>query len=212
MTPGVIIVGAGGHGRVIADALSASGVVVVGFVDSDEAKHGTVVAGLPVLGDESALAAFADGSVELANGIGSVADLTLRKTVYERLVAGGYRFITVRHPRAIVSAGAFVERGAQLLAGAIVQTDARVGENTIVNTGAIVEHDCVIGRHCHLAPRCVLSGGVSVGDESHIGVGATAVQGVVIGARAFLAAGAVVVGNVPAGCRVQGMPAKEWTI
>jgi sugar O-acyltransferase (sialic acid O-acetyltransferase NeuD family) len=206
----VIIVGAGGHGLVVADALLAAGRRVIGFTDVDATRHGRHVAGLPVLGGDDALAAYAAGDVLLANGIGGVGRRggePLRRRVQERLSHAGWHFTGVRHPSAIVSELATVEPTAQLLAASIVQPGARVGAGAIVNTAAVVEHDASVGAWTHVAPRALLCGDVHVGEMSHVGAGAVVRQGLRLGARTTVGAGAVVLRDFPGDGVLVGVPA-----
>jgi sugar O-acyltransferase (sialic acid O-acetyltransferase NeuD family) len=205
----VIIVGCGGHARVLMDALSLQGVAVAGLTDADATRHGQRISGFEVLGDDSVLERFAPQSTVLVNGIGSTASMDGRKAVFERLKARGYRFFTVVHPSAVLAQDVVLEEGAQVMAGAVIQTGASVGRNSIVNTGARVDHDCRVGAHVHLAPGVVLSGDVEIGEGSHVGTRAAIVQGIRVGAGCLVAAGAVVVKDVAAGARVAGVPAKD---
>lgn len=205
----VLIIGAGGHGRVIADCLRLAGRQVLGYLDAAAGLKGSELGGLRVVGGDDQLKNFDPHAVVLVNGIGSISSTILRRQVYERMAAAGYKFEALRHPTAIVSSTVKWNDGVQLMAGAIVQSNASIGENTIVNTGAIVDHDCRVGAHCHLAPGVVFSGEVQVGDGVHVGTGACVIQGVTIGAGAMIAAGAVVVRNVPGGARVAGVPARS---
>jgi sugar O-acyltransferase (sialic acid O-acetyltransferase NeuD family) len=204
----VIIVGAGGHGRVVADTLRASGIRVLGFTDIRAELLRTTVASLPVLGTDEALSAYPSAAILLANGIGSTDVPLLRRRVFEERKAAAYRFIIVVHPRAIVASSAVLQEGAQIMAGAVVQGGAVIGVDAVVNTGALVDHDCDVGAHCHLAPGCVLSGGVRLGEGSHVGTGACIIQDVTLGAGCMVAAGAVVVGDHRAGMRLAGVPAR----
>lgn len=206
----LIVIGAGGHARVLLDALEQIGAKIVGLLDADASLAGRRVMGYPVLGDDEVLSLHAPDSIELVNAIGSVDSMRLRKTVYEKLRSLGYEFSTVLHPRATLSRHATAATGAQLMAGAVVQAGARLGEDVIVNTGATVDHDCVIGAHAHIAPGVTLSGNVHVGDETHVGAGAIVIQGVRIGARCTVAAGAVVLNDVREGASVKGLPAREF--
>jgi len=203
-----LIIGAGGHGRVVADLLVAAGHAVFGFLDNDKALLGKSVNSISVLGGDDHLSNVAPAAVWLANGVGAVASLDPRARIFARLTAAGYRFAPLAHPRAIVAASSTIADGAQVMAGAVVQAGARIGENVIVNTGAIVDHDCEIGRHAHIAPGAVLCGGVQVGEGCYVGAGSTIIPGLRIGAGAFIAAGAVVTADVPDVARVAGVPAK----
>jgi sugar O-acyltransferase (sialic acid O-acetyltransferase NeuD family) len=204
----VIIIGAGGHGKVVADTLQACGARVLGFTDISQDKQGGIVLGLRVLGTDEVLSAYQSAGILLANGIGSIDVPDLRRRVFEARRSAAYRFITVVHPRAIVATSVVLEEGAQIMAGAVVQAGAVIGADAIVNTGALVDHDCNVGAHCHLAPGCVLSGGVRLGAGTHVGTGACIVQNVTLGFGCMVAAGAVVVGNHDSGARLAGVPAK----
>jgi sugar O-acyltransferase (sialic acid O-acetyltransferase NeuD family) len=206
----VIVVGAGGHGLVVADALLSAGRQLIGFTDADAALHGTRIAGVLVLGDDDVLLKHTRDGVQLANGIGGVgrpAGEPVRRRVQERLASDGWRFTDVRHPSAIVSPLAQIEPGAQLLAASVVQPGARVGVGAIVNTGAVVEHDTSVGAWTHVAPRALLCGDVHVGELSHIGAGAVVRQGLRIGARTTIGAGAVVVRDFAGDGVLVGVPA-----
>jgi sugar O-acyltransferase (sialic acid O-acetyltransferase NeuD family) len=209
----IIVVGAGGHAMVVADALLAAGRNVLGFVDGDPSKSGARVLGLPVFGDDGALDAHLGLGIELANGIGgagsaaSVGRETLRRSVQQRLSAAGWVFAAVRHPGAIVSPFAELGPSAQVLAGAVVQPGARVGDGAIVNTRALVEHHAQVGAFAHIAPGAVLCGEVQVGEETHVGAGAVVRQSVHLSARVVVAAGAAVARDVMSGV-VGGVPAR----
>lgn len=203
-----MVIGAGGHGKVVADAMQMLGKDVLGFLDMDTTLHGTLIAGLKVLGNDNYLRDYSYKSVGLANGIGSIVDTKLRYQVYAQLTMKGYNFQIVRHPSAIISSSVELSDGVQVMAGAVLQCGVSIGANTIINTGALIDHDCTIGSHCHVAPGAVLSGGVKVEDGCHIGTSASVIQGITIGSGALIAAGAVVVENVPAGACVAGVPAR----
>ena len=205
----VIVVGAGGHGQVVADALQASGRIVLGFVERT-AVSGVTVAGLPVLGDDDWLK-VGDG-YELANGIGGMGEVPAggrRRGVQEALEAAGFTFATVRHPTAVVSSLADIGPGAQLLARSVVQTGARIGAGAIVNTGAIVEHGCRIGAFTHCATGAILCGDVTVGNDAHIGAGSPIRQGVTLEDGVIVGAGAVVLAPGTGQGPLIGVPARR---
>lgn len=205
----VIIIGGGGHATVVADALQAGGVSVLGFTDADPAKHRSRQCGLPVLGgDAIVLAGYDQAEVLLANGVGGVRGTDARRALQLRLQETGWRFATVIHPTSIISPHARIGDGAQLLAGSIVQASAVIGEGTIVNTAAIVEHDVEVGDYVHVAPRALLCGAVKVGNSCHIGAGAVVRQGIRLGQHTLVGAGAVVVRDFDGGGELVGMPAR----
>ena len=204
-----VVIGAGGHAKVLIDCLDQMGATVLGCLDADPALRGKMVGRVTVLGDDSLLERHAPESVLLVNAIGSTQTMERRRAVYEMLKAKGYSFATVLHPTAVIGAGVELGEGVQVMAGGVVQAGTRIGANSIVNTGVSVDHDCVIGAHVHLAPGCVVSGGVTIGDRTHFGTAAVAIHGVTVGADCLVAAGAVVVNDVVGGMRVMGVPAKQ---
>jgi sugar O-acyltransferase (sialic acid O-acetyltransferase NeuD family) len=208
VTRRVILLGGGGHARVVLDAVRAAGTEVAGFVDRDPSAR---LAELPHLGDDDALLAMPAEDVLLVNGLGSVTSTAARSALHERFTAAGFQFAAVVHPAATIADDAEIESGAQVMAGAVVQTGARIGANALVNTCASVDHDSVVGAHSHVAPGAVICGGVSIGPEVHVGAGAVVVQGVTVGANALIMAGAVVTRDVPERARMAGVPARERT-
>lgn len=207
--PPIIIVGAGGHGRVLADALLLAGRTVLGFVDADAGLHDTTVMGLKVLGDDARLTAGGWPEAVLVNGIGGRPGGRVRRDVQTRLEGEGRRFTGVRHPSAVVSPFAEVDETAQVLARAVVQAGAAVGHGCIVNTGAIVEHDCKLEPFTHCAPGSILCGEVRIGATCHIGAGAVVREGVTLGDGVVVGAGAVVVDDHAGPALLLGVPARR---
>lgn len=180
-----------------------------GVLDSGLAP-GTEVSGVGVLGKDDLLhELYASGIKQACIAVGSIKDNSKRMELYGKVKQSGYTVPPLIHPGAIVSAEHNkLSEGVQIMAGAIIQPDSFIGENTIINTGAIIEHDCVIGRHVHICPGAVISGKCSVGDGSFIGAGATVIHGIKIGKRSIVAAGAVVINDVQDDTTVMGVPAK----
>jgi sugar O-acyltransferase (sialic acid O-acetyltransferase NeuD family) len=203
----IIVVGSGGHGKVLIYTLKALGLPIHGAVDS---RFTGEIGGVHVLGNDSWLLAQSPDDFTLVNGIGSISFPEVRKKIFETYKDRKFKFMTVVHPSAIVDPSAHISEGSQVLAGAIIQPHVKIDVDVIINTGSIIEHDCVIGPHCHIAPGCVLSGAVQVGNTCHIGTGATIIQGINIGDGCLIAAGAVVTQNVLNKLRVAGVPAKPF--
>lgn len=205
----IIIVGSGGHAAVVADALLAADHRVLGFTDREAGRRGTLICGLPVLGDDAVLDGYSPAETMLVNGLGGVGGDRQRQAVQHRLEARGWRFAPVRHPSAIVSPFATLGDGVQLLAASVVQARARIGAGCIVNTAAVVEHDVRLGDFVHVAPRAVVCGDVVVGAYSHVGAGAVLRQGVRLGEAVVVGVGAAVVSHFEHGGSVlAGVPAR----
>jgi sugar O-acyltransferase (sialic acid O-acetyltransferase NeuD family) len=200
----IAILGAGGHGKVVADAAMAmDGVTVVGFLDDNPALAGKTIMGLPVLGDVATLQELFIDAV-----VAAVGDNQRRREVFISARTCNAVLANVVHPTAVVSRRANMGIGTAVLAGAIINADANLGENVIINTGAIVEHDCAIEAHVHIAPGCCLAGGVRVGEGSLLGIGCRILPGLNIGRWCTVGAGAVVVEDVADHATVAGVPAR----
>ena len=204
----VIVLGAGGHAKALVGALARLKVRVLGLVDADPAKKNSRILDVPVLGDDSAVMAHAPESVLLVNGLGTVKSTAARQGLYDRFVARGYRFATLVDPLALIAGPIELGAGAQILAGAILQSGVSLGADSIIGIGASIDHDCVIGAHVHIAPGATLSGGVHVGDGAHIGTGASVIHAIRIGAGSIIGAGATVIRDVPDGVTAVGTPAR----
>jgi UDP-perosamine 4-acetyltransferase len=193
----IILVGAGGHAKVVLDTLRAAGFEVTGVVDPAFVGATSFWRKLPVLGGDEDLLDLEPNEIELVNGLGSLPGEVLRRQIFQKFKLAGYTFRSFSHPSAIIGSGVDLQEGAQLMAGTIVQADSVIGRNSIVNTGARIDHDCQIGSNVHIAPGAVISGGVCIGDGTHIGTGASVIQGITLGKDVVVGAGTVVVRNVP---------------
>jgi sugar O-acyltransferase (sialic acid O-acetyltransferase NeuD family) len=203
----VVIVGAGGHAREVAEIVQAlhalgRGGPLVGLLTDVVAQHGTHVLGIPVLGPP----AWIDGHPEVAVVI-AVGDNRTRQQIAARL-APGWSAIAVISPHALISPHASVGPGAMVFPGVVIGPLARIGAHTIVNVGASVSHDSVVGEWANLNPGVRLAGNVSIGAGANIGMGAAIIQGRTVGAWATVGAGAVVVRDLPAAVTAVGVPAR----
>jgi sugar O-acyltransferase (sialic acid O-acetyltransferase NeuD family) len=205
----LIVVGGGGHAKVLVSTLFLLRQKVLGFVDLNRSMP--PLFGIANLGDDDAVFAHSPDQVRLVNGVGSTSSTIQRQRIYEKFVKRGFVFESVIHPSAMVAPEVEIGAGVQIMAGAVLQPGTSLGDNVIVNTGACVDHDCLIEAHAHIAPRAVLSGNVHIGRGSHIGTGATIIQGIRVGAAAIVGAGAVVIRAVPDEVTVAGVPAEIVT-
>lgn len=205
--PPLVIVGAGDHGRVMADLASTIGRAIVGFVQpTSEATtaHGTDTLGFDVLGSlDDELRTLA--GVEFIVALGANA---ARARAFARCLERGWRPTTLVHPAAVQLGGARLGVGVQVCAAAVIGVAATIGDDVIVNTAATVDHDVRIGEHAFIGPGARLAGRVTVEPLAHVGIGAVVREGCTIGREAYVAAGAVVVGDVAGGTRVAGVPAR----
>jgi sugar O-acyltransferase (sialic acid O-acetyltransferase NeuD family) len=205
----VLVIGAGGHGLVVADILLRAhdaGVELrpVGFLDDDKALVGSTVLGLPVLGAGAQSREHDHDAVIVAIG-----DNMVRKRAYEEATSRGERLATAVHPRAVVAPDVRLGDGVMVCAGVVVNPGTIIGENVILNTGCSVDHHNNIGAHAHIAPGVRLGGAVSVGEGALVGIGAVVAPGLSLGEGCTVGAGAVVLRNVPPGITVVGNPARE---
>ena len=210
MAKPVIIIGAGGHAKVIVNALQLSGVNIIGLTDANNALHGTSVLDCPVLGDDEIIRTYEKTGLNLVVGVGSTEPDEIRRYIFERFLNDGYSFLTCVHPAAIVAPDVELGIGTQIMAGAIVQPGCMIGMNSIINTSASIDHDCRVGDHAHIAPGAILGGTVTVGNGAHIGTNATVIENVFVGSEAMVAAGACVTSDIDSNARVAGIPAKAF--
>jgi UDP-perosamine 4-acetyltransferase len=207
-SPGVVVVGAGGHALVAIDVLRAAGRDVAGCVTSDGVARAEIGRlGVVMLGRDGVLEErLAAGPLDIFVAIG---DNRIRRDVTWRLAAAGARPVTAVSPAATVSSHACVAPGALVMPGAVVNALARIEAGAIVNTGASVDHECIVGEFAHLGPGVAVAGAVTIGAGALLGIGAAVAPGRRVGAWSTVGAGATVVGDVDDGVVVVGTPARE---
>ena len=205
----LVIVGAGDHGRVMAEAASAAGHPAVGFVDPAQRVEGSAaeVDGLPVLGalGDPQLRTRLDADTTFVVALGSN---LRRQEAFAECQRLGWRPATIVHPSAILLGGSRIGDGSQVCAAAVIGVAAEIGADGIVNTAATIDHDGRVGDHAFIGPGAHLAGRVTVGEGAHVGIGAIVREGCTIGDWSYVAAGAVVVSDVPSRTRVAGIPAR----
>jgi sugar O-acyltransferase (sialic acid O-acetyltransferase NeuD family) len=202
----VFVYGAGGHGRVVADALQCMGLRLGGFVDDDPTRQGHEIWDFPILSFKGFLSGIrVDRNVALALGIGNN---EARERIYRIAARRGIQIISIAHPSSTIAISAQIGSGTVILSAASVNPDARVGAGTILNTGCVVEHDVVIGNFSHVCPNAAFGGEAMLGAHSQVGIGAAILPRVSIGTNVRVGAGAVVTRDVPDGVTVVGVPAR----
>jgi len=204
-----VIVGAraDGSAKVLLDIIRCEGRhQVVGFLDDDEARHGAVLEGLPVMGGSERFPRLRDDGIRgVAFALGSN---RARHALLDRARQAGLEPVTAIHPRAIVAADVRIGAGVWMAAGAIVNPGSTIGDGAVVNTGATIDHDCAIGDYANISPGCHLSGRTRVGRYAFLGTGVVTLPDAEIGDDAVVGAGAVVLKTVDRGCTVVGVPAR----
>lgn len=205
----IIVVGAGGHGQVVADAILAAAaggasVSLAGFVDADPARAGSILMGVPILGLDTALAGAGHDAIVIA--VGSNAQ---RARLARELATRGQRFAAVVHPAAVLGYGVTVAEGAMIMAGVVVNTAASIGAHAILNTCCSVDHHNSIGACAHIAPGARLGGDVRIGEGAMIGIGSAVLPQRSIGDWAIVGGGALVASDVAPRATVMGVPARE---
>jgi sugar O-acyltransferase (sialic acid O-acetyltransferase NeuD family) len=200
----LIVMGAGGHGRVVADIATDLGYRKISFVDAQWPKL-TKNLVWPVVGSEFTMA---NSSCDVFIALGNCAD---RLAMVRSLIVNAQRLATLKHPSAQVSAHATIGCGTVVMPLAAVNAGAKLGNGVIANTSCSIDHDCNVSDGVHISPGAVLAGGVSVGEQSWIGAGSVIKENVRIGRDCIVAAGSVVISDVEDGSRVAGVPARPMS-
>jgi sugar O-acyltransferase (sialic acid O-acetyltransferase NeuD family) len=205
----LVVLCAGGHARVVIEALRSRGLQPDAVTDRNAGRKGELIGGISIVGSDDVVLTMPAAETRLVIGLGNAASrlssgLTGRRDMFERFASLGFAFPVVSHATAVMASDVTPGEGAQIMAGAIVQPGARIGRNVLINSRALVEHDCEVGDHTHIAPAAVLCGGVVVGAEVHVGAGAVVLGGIKLGAGCIVAAGAVIAKDVEPGAFAGG--------
>jgi len=195
----VIIIGAGGHGRVIADIVTLSGDVVLGFLDDKDAGEFT---GITILGKLTDI----DRYKQEASFIVGIGDNQVRKKIMESFDVDWY---TAIHPSAVIASDVEVAEGTAFMANAVINTGSKIGRGVIVNTSATVDHDSVLANYVHISPGAHLGGTVNIGSETWIGLGTVVLNNVDICEACIVGAGSLVLKKIIQSGIYFGVPATE---
>jgi UDP-perosamine 4-acetyltransferase len=201
----IILIGTGGHAKVVADIIRTEGKYeIVGCTTND--THLKVFGEYKVIGTDEHLSAI------LQQGINKVfvalGDNKIRKKVTDKIHSIGFETITIIHPSAQVGKNVKIGTGTCLMAGSIINPDTEIGDGVIINTNTSVDHDCKIDNWVHIAPGSNLAGTICVGEGTMLGVGTIVIPGIIIGSWSMLGAGSVVVKDIPEKTKAYGVPAR----
>jgi len=201
----VIIVGSGGHAKVVIELVRAEGKYrILGCTGL--AEGGFVLGDVPILGTDAVLPAVLRKGVKSA--FVAIGDNRLRLRLLTQMSEMGFELINAVSPNAVVSRSATLGRGIAIMAGAVINASAQIGDGAIINTNAGVDHDCCIGNGAHIGPGSALAGNIEVGRETFLGVGTCVLPGIRIGSRAIIGAGSVVNRDIPDDVTAIGVPAR----
>lgn len=202
MSKSVVIIGASGHGKVIADIIVNSDDKVLGFLDDADDVQGKKIIGFPVLGKIADYDNYRDCEFVIAIG-----NPYIREKISNELPVKWY---TAIHPTAVISSlDVEIGEGTVIMANAVVNPSARIGKHCIINTGAIVEHDNILEDYVHLSPNVTLAGIVKVGKSTHIGAGSCTKQVINIASDCVIGAGSVIVKDITESGTYVGVPARK---
>lgn len=205
MTNNVVIIGAGGHAKVIADIVEKSGDNVLGFLD-DNIEEGTYIIGkYKVIGNLNNVSSISMTykNVKFIIAIGN------NKTREEISNKTNIKFYTAIHPSVQIGLDVKIGEGTVIMANAVINSNTTIGKHCIINTGAIIEHDNVVNDYVHISPNAALGGTVYVGKGTHIGIGTTVKNNINICDNCIIGAGATVVKNIEEEGTYIGIPANR---
>jgi len=204
----VLILGAGGHGRVVLDILLQAGRhQPVGFLDNNADIHGRRVDGIPVLGAITDAVRLAQEH-QIHGVIVAIGDNGVRRGLARDLDLAGLELINAVHPSATLARSATLGRNVVVAAGVVVCAHCQIGNSVILNTGCVVDHQTMIGEGSHVCPGVRIAGRVKVEPGTFIGIGATIIPKITLGCESIVGAGAVVIEDVPSLATVVGVPAR----
>lgn len=210
MSQSVYILGAGGHAKVVIDALLANNMEITGILDGRR-EVGSRVLDVPIVGDDQYLEGISPFDVCLVNGVGANPQVSRRQRLFISMKNRGFQFCSITHPTAIIAKEVQMMEGCQVMAGVVLQAGAVLERNVVINSRASVDHDCLVSAHAFVGPGVVLCGDVVVGKSAFIGAGSVVLPGVKIGKSAIIGAGAVVTKNVLSQSIMVGNPATPFT-
>ena len=202
--PRIVIVGASGHGKVVADLVEKAGVYEITYIIDDNMRGQFV--GFSVEAGTDSIPSLVERGFKIA--LVAIGDAATRKAVGSRLLSMGMQLGIAIHPSAVVARGVKIGNGTVVMAGAVIGPDCCIGAGCIINTNSNLDHDCILGDYVQLAPGAHVAGKVKIGEGTFVGVGANIRDGISIGAWSLIGVGAAVIKNIPDKVVAYGVPAR----
>lgn len=202
MSKPLVVIGGGGHAKVLIDSLILNQEKIIGIVDPklyETTKH---YLHIPVFSNERFIHQHHSSEIELVLGLGSLPKNIKRFEIYNCYKKLGFSFKTVIHPSALIGTNVLLGEGTHVMAGVIIQCHSIIGSNVIVNTKSSIDHDSRVGNNCHIAPGVTLSGNVILEENVHVGTGACIINNIIIEKNTVIGAGAVITKNIEKNCIV----------
>ena len=196
----VIIIGSGGHSKVLIDILKETKRNILGVTDPYK-KKGDKHFGFNIIGTDAEIFKFSNKEIELVNGIGLNSKKKSNLNLTKKFMKCGYIFTKVIHPSSYISKSVLLGDSVQIMPGVIINANVRIDHSVLINTKSSIDHDCHIQHGCHIAPGAILCGNVNVGKYTHIGAGTVIIENIKIGDNCLIAAGTVVYKNIQSGLK-----------
>ena len=201
MNRGIVVIGGGGHAKVIVSTLIDLDIRIKAIYDDDPAKWGKDICGSKIVGPISEL-----NNSPTEKAIMAIGNNKTRSTLVSRFKR--FHWMSLVHPHSYVQNSVSIGEGTVIFAGTVIQSDVVIGKHCIINSGSTVDHDCVIGDYAHIGPGSSLAGGVLVMEGAFLGIGIAAIVGKSVGKWSVVGAGGVITEDIPDYVIALGVPAK----
>ena len=192
----IFLIGSGGHASVLEEIISLTDKKLLGILDPNR-KPGEKCLNSVVLGGDELIDEYLPEDISLVNGVGTLPGNNKRTEISKKYREKGFSFSTLIHPSAVLSSEVEIEEGVQIMAGATIQRNVKIGKDSIINTNSSVDHDCLVGESVHISPGVTLGANVIIGNCSHICLGSSLIQNIKIGKDSIVAAGSVIFEDIP---------------
>ena len=209
MNKKVIVLGSGGHAKVVIDILHAMDTIEIFGITSKTLSEGENFSGYPVLGDDSVLEQFSNYEYLIAMGIGGYRDNNLREIVFKLVKSLDFEFINIIHPSAIISKTAIIGDSVTIFPGVVLNTEVQIGDNSIVATSSTIDHETIVGENFLISAGVTIGANAFINDNALLALGSKIISGIKVGRNALIAAGAVVINDVADNEIVFGIPARK---